>query len=182
MPSCARSIQVSSDTNGFRKKLSADLLTRAQWRSRSGVTPSNVRAPSNTMEPSQAAWVRGPMIGTLPSCQSPSKNVQVFECTGAFVAGTGAAAARLRVESPDPVHRARKFMANSPGAVGSRAAATRAIALRGPTPASCEARCRGWRTSPAQDGPCRKPRTPCAPPRRLRRAGSISFRNDRGGN
>ena len=31
------------------------------------------------MEPSQPAWVRGPMIGTLPSCQSFSKNVQVFD-------------------------------------------------------------------------------------------------------
>src|SRR4051812_29093697 len=111
MPSCASPIQVLSETSGFRKKLSADLLTRAQWRSRSGVTPSNVRAPSKTMEPSHAACVRGPMIGTLPLCQSPSKNVQVFECTAAFVAGAGAATARLRVESPDPVQRARKFMA-----------------------------------------------------------------------
>jgi hypothetical protein len=39
----------------------------------------NARAPSNTVEPSQAAWVRGPMIGTLPSCHSPSKKVQVCE-------------------------------------------------------------------------------------------------------
>jgi len=31
------------------------------------------------MEPSQAACVRAPMIATLPSCQSPSKNVQVFD-------------------------------------------------------------------------------------------------------
>ena len=75
---------MSSGTNAFRKKLSAERLTRAQCRSRSGVTPSKVRAPSNTMEPSQAACVRGPMIGTLPSCQSPSKNVQVFECTAAL--------------------------------------------------------------------------------------------------
>jgi len=42
--------------------------TRGQWRSRSGVTPSKARAPSNTVEPSQSPWVRGPMIGTLPSC------------------------------------------------------------------------------------------------------------------
>ena len=33
-----------------------------------------------------AAWVRGPMIGTLPSCQAPSKKVQVWEkLTGAVV-------------------------------------------------------------------------------------------------
>src|SRR5437879_4694515 len=31
------------------------------------------------MEQSQAACVRGPMIGTLPSCQSPSRNVQVLD-------------------------------------------------------------------------------------------------------
>jgi hypothetical protein len=38
-----------------------------------------VRAPSNTMVPSQVACDRAPIIGALPSCQSPSKNVQVFE-------------------------------------------------------------------------------------------------------
>ena len=37
----------------------ADLLTRAQCRSRSGVTPSKARAPSKTEVPSQAPWVRG---------------------------------------------------------------------------------------------------------------------------
>jgi hypothetical protein len=31
------------------------------------------------MEPSQAAWLRTPMTGTLPSCQSPSIKVQVFD-------------------------------------------------------------------------------------------------------
>src|SRR3954447_1630040 len=45
----------------------------------SGVTPSKARAPSNTDDPSQAACVRGPMMDTLPSCQSPSRKVQVFE-------------------------------------------------------------------------------------------------------
>ena len=44
-----------------------------------------MRAPSNTIEPSQAAWVRGPMMATLPSCQSPSKKVQVAECGGVRV-------------------------------------------------------------------------------------------------
>src|SRR5882672_5449365 len=43
----------------------------------SGVTPSKCRAPSNTVEASQAPCVRGPMIGTLPSCHLPSKNVSV---------------------------------------------------------------------------------------------------------
>jgi hypothetical protein len=43
-----------------------------------GLTPSNTRAPSNTIEPSHVACVRGPMIGTLPACQAPSKNVQVL--------------------------------------------------------------------------------------------------------
>src|SRR5437660_10544782 len=71
--------QVSVETVGLRKSFAAESLTRAQWSSRSGVTPSNARAPSNTIEQSQAAWVRGPMIGTLPSCHSPSKNVQVLD-------------------------------------------------------------------------------------------------------
>ena len=79
IPSSTNPIQVSTDTVGFRNSFRADSLIRAQWRSRSGLTPSNARAPSNTTEHSHAAWVRGPMMGTLPSCQSPSKNVQVFE-------------------------------------------------------------------------------------------------------
>ena len=44
-----------------------------------GVTPSKARAPSNTDVHNQAACVRTPMIGTLPSCQSSSKNVTVFD-------------------------------------------------------------------------------------------------------
>src|SRR6267154_2774103 len=79
IPSRASLIQVSVETVGFRNNFVAESLTRAQWSSRSGVTPSNARAPSNTTEQSQAACVRGPMIGTLPSCQSPSKNVQVLD-------------------------------------------------------------------------------------------------------
>jgi hypothetical protein len=57
----------------------AERLTRAMWRSRSGARPSKMRAPSNTEEPSQLAWDRGPMIGGLPSCQSPLNHVHVFE-------------------------------------------------------------------------------------------------------
>src|SRR5580693_3471954 len=79
MPSRASPSQVSVSTMGFSLKLMADWLTRAQWRSRSGVTPSKARAPSNTVEPSQSPWVRGPMIGTLPSCHWPWKNVHVCE-------------------------------------------------------------------------------------------------------
>ena len=57
----------------------ADRLMRAKWRSRSGVTPSKARAPSNTAEASHIALLRGPMSSGLPSCQSPSKNVQVLD-------------------------------------------------------------------------------------------------------
>src|SRR5271169_4698187 len=78
-PSRASLTQVSAETTGFRNSLAAEALTRAQWRSRSGETPSKCRAPSNTTEQSHAACVRGPMIGTFPSCQAPSKNVQVFD-------------------------------------------------------------------------------------------------------
>src|SRR5215475_7771201 len=78
MPSATSPSQVSTVTSGLRKNFRAESLTRAQCRSISGVTPSNARAPSNTDEPSHAACVRGPMIGTLPSCQSPWKNVQVL--------------------------------------------------------------------------------------------------------
>jgi hypothetical protein len=70
---------VSVDTNGLRKSFFAESLTRSQCRSTSGATPSKARAPSNTMEASHAACVRTPMIGTLPSCQSPAKKVQVFD-------------------------------------------------------------------------------------------------------
>src|SRR5438876_7569749 len=63
----------------LQEELHCRVIDARAWSSRSGVTPSNARAPSNTIEQSQAAWVRGPMIGTLPSCQSPSKNVQVLD-------------------------------------------------------------------------------------------------------
>src|SRR5271170_6966502 len=64
---------------GFRNSFLAESLTRAQCRSRSGVTPSKALAPSNTTEQSQAACVREPMIGALPSRHSFSKKVQVFD-------------------------------------------------------------------------------------------------------
>src|SRR5437899_5439830 len=79
MPSRASWIHVSVETVGLRNNLRAESLTLAQWSARSGVTPSNARAPSKTMEQSQAACVRGPMIGMFPSCQSPSKYVQVLD-------------------------------------------------------------------------------------------------------
>src|ERR1035438_2446284 len=79
MPSRARLTQVSVETVGLRHNLFAESLTRAQCSSRSGVTLSNARAPSKTTEHNQAAWVRGPMIGTLPSCHLSSKYVQVFD-------------------------------------------------------------------------------------------------------
>src|SRR3954469_13073603 len=79
MPSATNPIHVSCGTSGLRNSLGAESFTRAQCRSRSGVTPSKARAPSNTDEPSQAAWVRGPKMPTLPSCQSPSKKVHVFD-------------------------------------------------------------------------------------------------------
>ena len=62
----------------------AEAFTRAKCRSASGVVPSNARAPSNTDDPSQIAWVRTPHNGTLPSCHSPSKNVQVFDQAAAI--------------------------------------------------------------------------------------------------
>src|SRR5215216_5753125 len=83
MPSATRSSHLSAETTGFRNRALAESFTRAQWRSRSGVTPSNARAPSNTDEPSHAAWVRAPISGILPSCQSPAKKVQVFDGAGA---------------------------------------------------------------------------------------------------
>src|SRR5450759_3235714 len=79
MPSCVRPSQVSAETVGLRCMVAAEALTRAQCRSRSGETPSKVRAPSNTEEHNQAACERTPMIGILPSCQSPLYKVQVFD-------------------------------------------------------------------------------------------------------
>ena len=57
----------------------AERLSRAQCLSRSGVTPSKARAPSNTLVPSQKACVRGPTIGWLPSSHSPSRKVKVCD-------------------------------------------------------------------------------------------------------
>jgi hypothetical protein len=59
----------------------AERLRRAQCLSRSGVTPSKARAPSNTLDPSQKAWVRAPTIGRLPSIHSPSRKVNVCDQT-----------------------------------------------------------------------------------------------------
>src|SRR5438045_7526530 len=78
MPSATRPIQVSFVTRGLRNSFGAESFTRAQCKSRSGITPSNARAPSNTTEQSQAACVIAVMIGTLPSCHLSSKYVQVF--------------------------------------------------------------------------------------------------------
>jgi hypothetical protein len=39
------------------------------------------------VEPSQSPWVRGPMIGTLPSCNWPHKNVHVREWLTELVSG-----------------------------------------------------------------------------------------------
>src|SRR5262245_6520847 len=85
MPSATRSSHCPVGTTAFRNRAPAESFTRAQWRSRSGTTPSKARAPSNTEEPSQAAWVRAPISGTLPSCQSPAKKVQVFDGAAARV-------------------------------------------------------------------------------------------------
>src|SRR5579863_2781365 len=79
MPSRASLTHVSTSTVGLRKSFFAESFTRAQCNSRSGVTPSNALAPSNTTEQSHAACEREPMIGTSPSRHSPSKNVQVFD-------------------------------------------------------------------------------------------------------
>ena len=79
MPARASSIQRAGAMAGSSPKASAEALMRAQWRARSGVTPSKARAPSNTEEAIQAPCVRTPMSGTLPSCQASSKKVQVDE-------------------------------------------------------------------------------------------------------
>src|SRR5436190_2120475 len=65
---------------GLRPSAIAEAFTRLAWRSRSGATPSNQRAPSNTLVPSHMAWLRGPRMATLPSYQSPSTKVHVADC------------------------------------------------------------------------------------------------------
>src|SRR5579884_874618 len=79
MPSRASPSHSSTDTLGLRYMVLAEAFTRAQCWSRSGATPSNTLAPSNTDEPSQMACVRAPHNGTLPSRHCPSKNVQVVD-------------------------------------------------------------------------------------------------------
>src|SRR5208283_3974819 len=64
---------------GFSHIVRAERLSRAQCLSRSGVTPSKARAPSNTLEASQKAWLRGPRIGRLPSNHSSSRKVKVCD-------------------------------------------------------------------------------------------------------
>ena len=59
-------------TGGVSPMVRAEAISRSQWRSMSGVTPSKARAPSNTIEDIQEAWVIGPRMGGLPSCQAPS--------------------------------------------------------------------------------------------------------------
>src|SRR5580692_8946807 len=109
MPSRANASQVSVSTTGLSLKLTADRLTRSQCASRSGATPSKARAPSNTVEASHAPWVRGPMIGTLPPCQSPSKKVKVSEKSTGFTVGVDMAICDLvtRVTVDDSIHIVR---------------------------------------------------------------------------
>src|SRR6185312_5061756 len=78
-PPLAKAIHSSAEIVGCKYSFFAESLTRAQCKSRSGVTPSNARAPSKTSEQSQAACVRGPIMGTLPSCHFPSKKVSVLD-------------------------------------------------------------------------------------------------------
>src|SRR6202521_306689 len=87
MPSRASATQTALSATGLSLKLNADRLTRAQCAARSGATPSNARAPSNTVDASHAPCVRGPMIATLPSYQPPSKKVQVCEKLTGFTVG-----------------------------------------------------------------------------------------------
>src|SRR5271163_4544354 len=79
MPSRVSSAIASMLMVGFNHIVFAELLRRARCRSRSGVTPSKARAPSNTLEPSQKACVRAPIKGWLPSSHSPSRNVKVCD-------------------------------------------------------------------------------------------------------
>jgi hypothetical protein len=78
-PSRVSSTIASSLMMGFSDMVLAERLRRAQCLSRSGVTPSKARAPSNTLEASQKAWVRVPMNGRLPSIHSPSRKVKVCD-------------------------------------------------------------------------------------------------------
>ena len=52
----------------------AEAITRSQCRSRSGVTPSNARAPSNTTEPSQAAWLIGQAQANAVALEGEAKS------------------------------------------------------------------------------------------------------------
>src|SRR6478735_8537053 len=60
--------------------IGASKRDRQNWvDSGSGATPSKMRAPSNTDEPSQDTWERGPIRGGLPSCHAPLNQFQVCE-------------------------------------------------------------------------------------------------------
>src|SRR5271163_1075373 len=78
-PSFARSSIASTVIVGLRHMVLAERLRRAKCLSRSGVTPSKARAPSNTLDPNQKAWVRAPTNGRLPSSHSPSRKVKVCD-------------------------------------------------------------------------------------------------------
>jgi hypothetical protein len=73
MPSRASSSTRAAVTGGFMSRPSAERIDRAQCRSRSGATPSNARAPSNTALASQAALVADVISGTSPVPQVPLK-------------------------------------------------------------------------------------------------------------
>src|SRR3712207_566072 len=109
---------VSTSIVGFSPSAAAEALTRAQCRSRSGVTPSKARAPSNTEEPSQTACVRAPMIGTFPSCQSPSNHVQVRDHSAIVPSRSQhsmtQAERRRKVKRADLIRFTRRPMAESP--------------------------------------------------------------------
>src|SRR5579863_7177275 len=107
MPSRASLTQVSAATVGLRNSFFAESLTRAQWSSISGVTPSKALAPSNTTEQSQAACVRGPIIPMLPSCQSSLKYVQVFVQPSPMVNRILHAATRSHIGDREQIHTIR---------------------------------------------------------------------------
>jgi hypothetical protein len=61
-------------------ELASPALDRARLQLRSSIRVTGATfPPSNTDVHSHAAWVRKPMIGTLPSCHSFSKKVMVCD-------------------------------------------------------------------------------------------------------
>ena len=55
------------------ERAAAERIVRSQCRSRSGVTPSKARAPSNTAAPIQVAWLQAPSSSGLPLSHLPSR-------------------------------------------------------------------------------------------------------------